>query len=89
MIRLPCGCVPTAYDGGSTTLVHGFGCAEHPEGTKLTGAEVALTRGHPAAKPPPATLRPAPEATYTGRPRRTREVWHNGPNHCRDCVGVE
>ena len=93
-MRLDC-CQPLTYDAGSTTMVHGFGCAMFPEGTKLTGAEMARWRGHPAGsnvagasrtdRQPNPVRSPAPAT----RPRKVPERWHVGPNHCPDCAGIE
>ena len=92
MNRLDC-CMPLTADAGSSTLVHGFGCALFPEGTKLTGAEVAEWRGHPAGANVRAArtdlIPPNPVSTTARTSRRTREVWHTGPHHCPDCAGVE
>lgn len=93
MRRLDC-CQPITYDAGSTTMVHNFGCSMFPEGTKLTGAEMAKWRDHPAGKnvtgatrtdrQPNPVRSPAPVTPYRGRP-----VYHTGPYHCPDCAGIE
>lgn len=87
-----CGCQPTAYAGGSATIVHSQICVSHPE-QPLDAAEMAEWRGHPAGTGVGAgeSTRlddPAPTRLsivgrfYNGKPRNERTWIHNGwPGH--------
>ena len=77
--RLEC-CVPTAYDGGSRTIVHSLACAT-PEAT-LSAEEYELYRSqleHPARYEPTLSLvEPVVKARRRTSPKRTGYLWNVG-----------